>query len=431
MSDHGILKYNGYTFGPHSHVRIETTMVESDDGRTISHHKHLITVQAIITPNDGQTSTDQSLESIRNTLSVQGQHLVVQGKGWGDIDVNGASTGLRDVEFGPKPKVIRWTPVGHDQAAEITWQVETCVPACEDGISVGIMGFVFEMSFALNRKGYTTRTVNGHLKIAMTRSGRNIPDTADAYRDQINVVGPDNFRRDRQDFRLSSDKRTLNFSIVDSEIESRNPYPAGCTEIRAEHSVEYARRRGKRHDNRIAVQISLAPDQPALRAWEVFRLIVNSRLENAGIEEEQSHKPYINGLTATEDIFGDTYAFAVDYELTAKISELFTATGIFSQLPTTSFNWADWKSSMAFAEGNRGRAELFHIPQMDRIVDLCDSNLGGGGYGSSTPLLPPIGNPPTLCNETPSPENSWLRFHHHLTEETTHSKIFKTTLGRA
>lgn len=419
------LTYKGYQFPEQSHIVVSTEFVYDDAERTVTHHRYTITIDAIIAQDPQYSSLGAHALSIRQLLSKPGGHLTLD-HGFGPLDVNGSTSDVQDVNFGPKPRILDWNPIGHTNAAEMRWQCEVCVPVC-DGTSSpryrGLAALNYSISYAINVKGFSTRTVTGYLKIAMTRSGRNIPDTADRYRDLVKVTKPDNFRREQQDWKLSDDKLRADFTVVDRQVESRNAYPPGVINIRGNHRAGWARRRRAYLPNTISVEIELAHDQPTSRAWDIFIAIINDRLSY----NHYDNKPvFLEELDVNEDLFGTTVSFSINYRIAADIKELFNVTGIFRPL---SFHWYQWASSIAGVTGNRGVANLAHSPAEDRITDLCDNGAPTTQQPLDTGRLPPLGIFPRLENKRPAPEYSWLRFEASLTEETHYLTVFQTTLG--
>lgn len=424
---HGELTYNGYTFGPHSHVQVQTDFVYDEAGRTVIGHRHTITVDAIVTPQQGDDSTDGHMDDIREKLAEPGQSLYLQDKGFGSNLWVNTNSGTQDIEFGPKPQMISWLPIGHDQAAEVKWQVTTTVAPCDGNSGTGLAAFNYEVGFAINERGATTRTVTGHILIAMTRDGRDIPDTADAYRDLIDVRKPAHFQRISQDFRLSTDKRKLNFTITDKELGSRNAWPEGVVDIQANHQVTQ-NLPGPKMPNVISAVIALAHDQPASRAYEIFTAIVNQRLaysESSGSDTEPK-RHLITSVEVREDIYGNQFGFRITYELLGSIGTFLGISGIFTPMPD---DWEDWADSMAAVTPLRGKQGFSHTKSQDRITDLCDTDTTDTGSGDGPTTVPPITSFSIACNPKPSPELSWLRFEAVLSEETNYESTSLATLG--
>lgn len=443
----GILKYNDYEFSPRSHVRVASEIVYAEDERTAIYHRHRITVTDIVVPSAGHLSTSLNMGELKSKLSEVGAPLEFKDKGWGfDLMINIPGEPERDVEFGPKPRIITWNPIGHTQSCEITWECEVCVPVCLGGSPSydGLASFVYDMTFAIDERAYTTRTITGHLIIAMTRKDGDryaIPDSADNYRNLINIDKPDNFIRS-QDYRISADKRRLDFTIIDKEQESRNPYPPGVLAIEAEHQINYNRRKMSQFPNTISMQLALVPDASANLAWQIFRQFVFSRLQQ--FTDANPEKWYfLTSLDVVESVFKNQFAFRVSYTVISKIDTFLADCMIFAPMPATTGNtvpgattqspwtWDRFAASIN-AAGNDGIAKLRHTPSMDRIIDLCDgASPPTGGQGGSPATVPPPTTYATFTNTSnPDPLVSWLEFDASLTEETYHeADLYSVTLG--
>lgn len=424
--DAGILEYNGYAFSDQSHIEVDSEFVYDDAERTVIYHRYRITVDAIVVPDAGDGDVGATMLRIRQKLSKAGAMLKFSNKGFGQsLEVNRGV--VRDVKFGPKPRVLHWNPIGHTNAAEIRWECETCIPVCE-GTGYGprfrgLASFNYAIDYAINAKGFTTRTITGSLTVAMTRVGRTIPDTADRYRGMVLTTKPDNFMREQQDWKISADKTRADFTIVDREVESRNAYPSGVVAIRGNHSAGWSRRNRAYLPNSIDVEIELAHNQPTSRAWEIFLSIVSQRLRANRYERKSI---FLEGLRVNEDLFGTTLRFEVSYRILAEVGELFNVSGMFHPLD---FQWDYWARSIADVTGSRGISGMKHSPTEDRITDLCDNASPSTGQPFSLARTPPLSLPGKLCNERPHPRYSWLRFEATLTEQTRWRTVYQTTLG--
>lgn len=421
----GVLEYNGYQFGEHSHVHVAADFVYDDSDRTVVYHRYKITVEAIIAPSDGDSDTNQHMRQIRGLLSKAGGRLRLEQKGFGpSLDINGSR--VRDVHFGPKPRMLSWNPIGHDQAAEVVWECETCIPVCDGGGAKfqGLSTFNYGVDYSINGKGFTTRTITGYIEIAQTRNGRRIPDTADAYRDRIVAQKPDNFERE-QSWNLTPDKLRVEFTITDREIESPNPYPAGVVRITGNHGVSWTRRHRAYLGNTINVEIELAHDQPRVRAWEIFREIVRKRIDKP---LQADRTVFLDQFQLNEELFGNSIRFSIAYRVQAEIAEFFNLSGAFESL---GLDWNSWVRSMGTVQSNRGFAGMGHRPSEDRIVDLCDTGISLTSQPYNIAKVPPVSRSLVLCNKKPPPLRSWLEFDASLTNYDESNTYFETTLGSA
>src|SRR3990167_2729561 len=178
----GELTYNGYTFDGATHIDVASEPVRDEADRTVVYKRITITVDAIVTASTAGAATDSTLEDIHVRLSHDGQKLVFKNKGFDrNLTVNAGK--VRDVMFGPKVGVLQWKAVGRSEAANVKWQVITCVAACgAQGKHTGLMTINYEADYTIGPRGETTRVLSGYIQIAQTRVRMKIPDSADGYR---------------------------------------------------------------------------------------------------------------------------------------------------------------------------------------------------------------------------------------------------------
>lgn len=415
----GTLSYNGYAFDGSSNVSVRIEFVMDEAQRTVLYHRHLIHVKSFVQSDSG---TDSTLESIRAALGKQGQSLVFVNKGFGDDLVVNSPLGnsLRDVKWGPKPKVLVWNPLGSDKACEIEWEVEVCVPKLSTSINgrfVGVMAMNYGVSISVDNRGLSTRQITGYLEIAQTRNGYNVPDSADAYRYLIQPPQPDGFGRE-SDWKFSPDKSKVEFSINDTQIPSKNPYPVLVTHIGGSHRCSWSRgAQYKTHvRNTISMDIETAMGAPAMLAYNLFGNFVRQRI---GIAKQNRAQYWLDEVTVEEDIFGLSSRFSCSYRT------LITASGAMNQGVDPSMfafeklgmwypvgtSWSLWRASLSHVFDNRGLAGLAVPAANDVIVDL-------GGAGSTIPWNGTLQQPTqsvgivsgVFKNEKPKPEQSYLKF---------------------
>jgi hypothetical protein len=420
------IEYNGYRFPPESHVTIKSEMVYDDADRTVEHNRYSIRVEFLVAPESAETTAGKHNWKVHQKLSKAGQVLLIKHDGFGpNLLINYQSEGgLRDVSFGPKPKIISWNPIGHTGAVEAVWECETSIAVCDgDGNvrSTGISALNYAVRYSINNKGYTNRVISGYLQIAMTRRDRQIPDTADAYRDTIQAPKPPNFTR-TSEFSLSTDKRRLDFTINDSEIESPNAYPPGVVSIRARHKTHAGMSHLGWLANTISASIELDPKVPRARAWAIFRQMVAKRLSHVPRNEV-----FVHDLDVEEDIFGTSVDFSVAYRILRGTKEIFSATGLFDSLITT---WDNWSDSIKHLESHRGLAQLKHNPADDQIVDLCTNQFLPGAQHNFNDYRPYEAGDWSFCNQPPYPPKSWLLFEAALESIEDHQTVYQVSLGK-
>lgn len=397
----GTLRYNDYVFDGATHVNVEVDFVRDDSNRTIIAHRHVITVEAIVSGSDGiLPDLDTTLENIRRRLGEQGKELVFINKGFGtDLIVN---TGLvHDIDNGPKPLALSWVPLGDDKAAQIVWQVETTVPVCAPGKKSrrnGLVSINYGASYAIDTRGNTTRTLAGHLTII---NGAGIKDTADRYRSWFSPLPIPGFERS-QSWAVSLDKRRLDFTITDMEIPTPNPYPKNVVRIEGSHRLQW--RMGKdagMWQNQITATIEGDANLSTAQCWQIFLNIVEQRRR---IAKERSGKTvFLLGVDIEESLFGRPQSFSLSYQLLGSLKDFVGVSGLWRPLGT---RWNEWAVSLGGSTfNNRGAAQLQEVAANDAIVNLCGPPIPVVPNNLHLERRPPTPAFATIKNESPASED--------------------------
>jgi hypothetical protein len=407
----GQLIYNGIAFGGSSQITLQQEMVRDEADRTTTYVRSTLTCRSVLYDSN---DTGGSFLSARSALEMTGGELIFSGQGAGNIHVNGS--GVIDLKFGPKPRVLVWSPLGSLRACEVVWTCEFCLPY--DG-NLGtysldtFLAFNYGISYSIDTKGSTTRTISGYLEVPQTRVGRYVTKTADTYRTYVNPAVPSEFKRTQKDFRVSPDKSRLDFTITDEEIPSDNPYPAGVANIDARHVVMWSK--GARGSgflrNRITAEIELGFDQPIENAYAIFLHIAYERIKKA---RDGGHNILIDDISVEEGIFDRKTSFSVSYRFTYLLYKLIfdkipAATGIFSKL-TSVPTWSGWATSMASAFGVGGYQNLTSPAAADRILDVSGGSSIPWAHSVSPGGAFPSATVATLENVKPESGHSWIDF---------------------
>lgn len=408
-----LVTYNGYEFNEYSNLTVNATMQHDEAGLTVLYNRYRLRVETTIYAEDGSGLAGEHFERLRDRLSKQGQSLEVHHQGFGlNFAVNFATGLARDVSFGPKPMIISWDPVGETNAVEVVWECEVCISSCNRWS--GLMAFNYGISTRVDKAGYTTRTISGYLEIAMSRVGRALPDTADAYRAQVIVPQMNNFERESH-WNLSHDKRRADFTLIDSQIRSPNAYPEGVIAIRANHAANWSRRQAAMIPQTIRASIELAQGQPRSRAMEIFKAIIQSRIDYGS-----GGTIFLDNFYVDEELFGNTFNFSVGYRFYMEPDEsvltalggLFDSTGIGEKVDLNT--WQEWKQSIASLQSHRGQANIAHNVALDKIIDLCDGAIAMSTSNSQEVPYVPVSKIPKLYNEKPPARKSYLKYESYL-----------------
>ena len=467
ISQVGQVSYRGMSFPPviSSSARSEPIM----DGarRTVKYHKLTLKIETIFIKGDDYSQQDPSGEQYTSTplsqdlfgdwyskgdelnhgegdmnmtflqkaLSEPGGELRFRAQGMGDIVVNSndsagfgsgnaQSNGSSDVNFGPIPQVLAWEPVGSNKAVRVVWECVAHIPYCAfmdpprgRPSKTGLMEFNYDVEWAINDAGMTTRTITGSFEVPMTRMSKHlIPDSADLVRKYAEFPVLLGFKR-QQSYHLTSNKKTMEYRIIDTEIPSDTPYPKGVSNIQCSHSTSTVFFRepgggekgsaGQRWNGNVDCSMTLAPGIQYRHSYFVFTLILKKLISDIREASSSPSPPYgeLDGqdahhlpvkparfmpskLSMSQDLFARDFTFRLSYWMVTDLQSMIKATGFFRSFlleddtgvdPEAEppdepivYSWETWRTSMStYVTNQRGLAGLRHMPSDDVIIDLC------------------------------------------------------------
>lgn len=439
------ISYNGFVFPPT--VRAKATVVPeySKDKRTVKFHQVIITVECYITQYDidafAVTSTperntiDAQMDDIKTRLMQPCQPLKFTLQGFGDFHVNTTDGNFYDVNYGPKPQVVEWEPMGGALCARIEWLVTTAIPPCgNDGQASGLNGILdmwYEIAWSVADAGFLRRTISGGIELAATRTPSDnsvhasiVADltVADAqYRiamERVRTTFPALGGWERaEDFKLSLDKKTLNYNFVDTEVPSSQAFPEGILRINMTESLSSSFEKGfYTWDWSFSGDIDVPrsdvgsdiPNNKRL-AYAAFGMIINDRLKRVRDLVASSTRPYTedtdqqeitvipNKISISSEMFGNSISVEFSFALYITRSLLFAATGMFDQVSYPGLTWKNWRDFITRSQTRLSLGTVF--PGQDMIVDLCHPVIS-----DSEGLNPPVDRNPS---QSPEPETSF------------------------
>ncbi len=451
-----MISYNDYEFDDKFTNMSCSINVEYDTSERVDVARKIqIHVRSIITPKhfpEEGISTALHVAEIRDKLSVPGKTLIIDDIGFGPrLEINPPEQSSEpepdvdktyDIAYGPKPRVIKFVPLGAENAAEIEWQIDAIISPCQDSWS-GVKEFSFSENFSINEKGFTTRTVTGQMTMSANSVEFGKFIDVENYRHKISVPLRENYRRSRE-YNVSEDKLTLRFKIVDKEIESPNAYPPGVVDIDAKMRTN-SRLLSSSLDTAntivdLTATIELAQNQPRARAYLIFNAILDEKINailvhapTVGIEANKA--VMFQQFSTDEELFGNTLSFSIRFIAYLRLKD-FAASGVLAQ--KMGDDWFAWYASMTNVHNRRGLAGMYRFSTGELPVNLCeyytDEKLSISYY--SRPTIPPP-SPVlfALCNQTPTPEQSWVEFEAYLKfvvlhENELHEELGSITLNR-
>lgn len=435
----GTVAYNGYTFPNAISSSVRATPIYDSSGRIVKSVQYTIEIETIVLPDHAPTSTagaqvDDNLEDIRLRLSQAKKELTFNDQGLGNaITVNKADgTGTYvDVDFGPKPQILEWEPVGSNRAARIVWSVTTTIPECSSGYSANRpLEYNYSVVWSIGADGLTRRTISGHIEVMVYTgylTGSNsfrVNQVADQYRDWIVFSTVAGFKRE-QEYSLSEDRKQLKFHITDTQIASPNPYPPGVVELEAAHEIgshlvttqAFKGANFVSWDVTLSMSIKLAPDMPQHYGWFIFLLIAKSRLDRIasgsvvnkdrnGQQVSQTPHWILTSMKIREELYKREIKCSLTYWLVSTGSAVFSASGLFQVTPG---DWENWRVSMLDIHSSRGIAGMRFLPADDILINICNTQFGSSNMTySQVPVR--SGSQGIFGPGCPLPQHSWLYF---------------------
>jgi hypothetical protein len=431
LSQVGTLSYNGITFDAFHRSTARATPVWDEAGRTITHVEWQIDV---VWPVQASGSAlDTVMELYRTALMTPAQTLVYSNKGLSTDFSVGPSGTFFDVEWGPKPLYLELVAWG-DHGGILKWGVSCKLPYCASTSSGGskyknnIMAANYEVSYDIDEEGLTSLTTSGYIEVPNTRyktgdAGRPVTFSADSFRPQIRPEVPVGFQRVAPGrFKLSKDKRRLDFTFVDRELHF--PLPDNCVAADIEHTVEGDNFKGFQNwRGSITATITTAAGVTKATAFDRFMLVVASRLRKTPAKGDVAPRAqqidesfiWLRGIGFREQVLTRQSSFFCRYEIiNSSLTHILGVSKLWTPVTGTNFN--SWKTSLDNGPWRaRGNAGLAFGSTEDVIIDLC-----------STRKQPPAGDPTQQPNagqndagakgkaaqgaQLVKPEASWVNF---------------------
>ena len=387
----GVLRYNGYSFGPYTETTGVTVRPRYDAaGRTVAANVFAFRFRTVLTaPAGGSGSTAAEALLARRALSKPAGEFEYRGRGFCEMHVNRPGGGVRDVAWGPRPQEMSFTPAGRDQACVLEWALETTVPDCADAVyEFQALEFNFAVTYAKTDDGRATRQTAGHLVVPATRlaaGDRTLPDAADRYRERVVARLPRGFTRKFGAFRLDAAKTRLDFEYTDTAF-GRNVPPPGVIEAHADHHFHSSAAGLQRWTATLNAEYLLEDGEPFATAVRAFFGLVKDRTEalKKGLEQDPAwrgklDKPGqaivpLHAAVREPEVYGaNRVGFVLAYAFPGSLGTMLAAGGLWRPAPDANGAWARWEASLRAGYLHpRGKAGLAFGPEDDRLVDLCE-----------------------------------------------------------
>lgn len=438
----GVKSYNGYAFPPCLKSQITVVPEYDESGRTTKWLTVAITLEFILTDSsleaedtygmtDAQKNLGMEIEVNRllKRLCQPCQSLIFTASGFGEFQVN-TSSGVQDVDFGPKPQVIEYEMLGGSQAAKVTWLCVTRIPPCPGESNGELVQFNYSTSWDMTNAGIMTRTIEGSAEIPLNRpyqlgnqhaSDRvKFPSTQLALiKEKILKAFPRLFSCKRNvSFKIKENRKVISFKITDAEVASVSPFFPGISDIEMSQTLTSSLEDGGFltwkvvYSGNIEVVSPKAPvtitDAKRI-AWvwlgkilvskrKLFESVVNNaaRPKTKPIPDPQSglldslyNEVYswapeaeadgYNGgaivypihISITDNMFSNTLSFTIAYQALVTTDLITKATGLFESANRTDINIVSdsWVKFINDTGVDKEKLNVYENSEM--IVDLC------------------------------------------------------------
>ena len=443
--------YNGVTFTTLYKSRISSRPVLDEAQRTVVYVEHTLEIDGYITPSIN--SVDAKWEIIRQDLTAVGGELLYYDKGFGELIVNSTLRLVRDVKWGPIPEIVDFYPLGGDcNAARIRWRCTTRIPECSDAkYQKRILAYNYDATYEIDQDGYTKLRVSGYIEIPMTRNTvrtRTLPDSVDRYREMVERTVPLGFQRKQQTYRISPDKRRLDFSYTDEELA--HAFPENVTTIQARHRIDSSGVTYVKKVLTLTATITMAPARAQSESLYVFLLMLASKTTDL-VRKIDKLVILPKEFSIDNELFGRTTSYVWRGEIVSaeSLETILNHSGMWMPFATDSARWRTSMKNTGVSSSRGDNPGMKLTSDLAAIVDLCVSgNDPGSGGGSTAGSLPGPGDSKNASPSRPNPsipsdfsvkagwddrrkpQNSWLEYENSLEYSEEPGVVVHQTLPR-
>jgi hypothetical protein len=243
-----VASYNGFEFPPTLHSQITVVPEYNESGTSLKYLTVAISIEFIATdpatgvdayseydPETVAGSMNTFMRSLIKRLTYPCQELRFRARGFGDFAIN-TPGGTQDVDYGPKPQVLEWEPLGGSQAARVQWLCTTRIPHDMVNVSGKLISFEYSMNWGIDPSGFMFRSIEGNAEIPLTRqalagsdhSSHNFPFPITQFKNiqkKILQAWPQpSWARRQLFFKWDKSHKKVQFKIEDIEIRSSSPF---------------------------------------------------------------------------------------------------------------------------------------------------------------------------------------------------------------
>jgi hypothetical protein len=405
------ITYNGYTFPVKYNAKITSRPQYDPAGRSRIFTRYTIEVYGLVTSTE-TSRQNNSLLNIRRRLQQPGGVLKILGLGFGDIDTSPGTGGQLDVEWGPKPQLMTWNPIG-TIAAEVVWTCEVALVDCFDSSSQyyqdKFLSFNFESAWTVNERGYTTRSISGSYTVAGIRlstdqSAMDMEFSANAWWQRCYDLFPipSMFKRTRNEHTISANGVECKWGLEDAEIEADNAFPWGIVD--GDFDMDLSNKKEKNfvlYGLSVSANIERSPSAPPGRGIEVWFLTLNALLqrfrERISLTPDPKDDKSVASIIPTSVKFKTGFwnridTFAASFQVVCDPGKILIASGMWDAFPADAGggSWDEWmgyaRVTTYRARGSANLASPYAFTDVVPILDICgEQNMSVGGGEQQSP----------------------------------------------
>ena len=445
----GLLKYGNIEWHGSAYVRKDEQMLTDPAngnhiGTVITYH-----VSGVVGNESAYFSNDKFLDYLKSELRKPRQLFIHKSDGCGNLAVYGgdSSTGTvldeqdgvtdikqKDIANGPTPKSLSVKPLAGKNVAFVEWSVTLTIAHCATSFTLGnrVESITSSYSYSVTDEGLTTRSVDAKVTLMQSLDDGDYETNPDWARAFFSIEQVPGFKRQQQ-YKIAEDRRSLMVSIVDTEINSRNPYPENVVNIDVRHRVRITTGNQAQLRCTLGGTITLPQGTALAAGFSVILQLVRQRMQKAFITE----------IEFEEQIWGaNAIGFSIQYyqilelvtvdigdgEMIAlpNLANLFEITGLFSPAglvvddSLTPYGWEAWQQSMTNVHDERGLRQLEFNEGNDstgnRVIGGCYTEDPQTQYVADTSIVATSPNPVlwNLEQSTPSECESWVKYQNQL-----------------
>lgn len=356
----GSASYNGFDFSAAASTQIRVENIFNDGMTTVKYRKYTITISDFI--NSNTAGADYTVAEA--LLLAPAGALRYTGRGFGDFTVNTVAND-KDINGGPFPQFINWTPLGQDQTVFFVWACETIVSPCA---ASNIQSEVAAMEYKIENTRHPDLSSEvryvGYIEIPQFRLAEAVlAHNAEYYKKRFEFDIPSGYVRTSQKWTLNEKRNRIDFEIVDTEMVEQ--YPENITDADGSFGVASAQGSGDSFLGTMRLNFVVAKGAPKAAAWLAMREMLAVRFLNG------ERPALFLTFEVTEGLFksGRKVDFVVVWRINLPLETLLTNSGLFLG---SHFQPLSYRRTQSFTRMKTPIFGVTKVNNQDVIIGLCD-----------------------------------------------------------